>query len=81
MALDPPVLALPFLQLLHALSFGATHLGALAYVAACAGAARRPPRKAISRSRRVRAWRRWRPRCPACSIRHFRQRAVTPRWR
>jgi MFS transporter, PPP family, 3-phenylpropionic acid transporter len=33
MALDPPVFALPFLQLLHALSFGATHLGALGYVA------------------------------------------------
>ena len=33
MALDPPVLALPFLQLLHALSFGSTHLGALTYVA------------------------------------------------
>ena len=33
MAFDPPVLALPFLQLLHALSFGATHLGALGYVA------------------------------------------------
>jgi PPP family 3-phenylpropionic acid transporter len=33
MALDPPAMALPFLQLLHALSFGATHLGALGYVA------------------------------------------------
>jgi len=33
MALDPPTLALPFLQLLHALSFGATHLGTLTYVA------------------------------------------------
>ncbi len=33
MALDPPVFVLPFLQLLHALSFGATHLGALGYVA------------------------------------------------
>ncbi len=33
MALDPPALALPFLQLLHALSFGATHLGALTYLA------------------------------------------------
>jgi PPP family 3-phenylpropionic acid transporter len=37
MALDPPALALPFLQLLHALSFGATHLGALTYVAQRAG--------------------------------------------
>ena len=37
MALDPPALALPFLQLLHALSFGATHLGALTYVARRAG--------------------------------------------
>ena len=33
MALDPPVLMLPFIQLLHALSFGATHLGALGFVA------------------------------------------------
>jgi MFS transporter, PPP family, 3-phenylpropionic acid transporter len=32
MALDPPLVALPFLQLLHALSFGATHLGALGFV-------------------------------------------------
>jgi MFS transporter, PPP family, 3-phenylpropionic acid transporter len=37
MALDPPVVALPFLQVLHALSFGATYLGALAYVAGRAG--------------------------------------------
>ena len=29
MALDPPALALPLLQLLHAASFGATHLGTL----------------------------------------------------
>jgi PPP family 3-phenylpropionic acid transporter len=33
MALDPPALALPWLQLLHALSFGATHLGALMFLA------------------------------------------------
>lgn len=33
MAFDPPVLALPFLQLLHGLTFGATHLGALMFVA------------------------------------------------
>ncbi|MEP7032320.1 MAG: MFS transporter, partial [Pseudolabrys sp.] len=33
MALDPAVAALPFLQCLHALSFGATHLGALGFVA------------------------------------------------
>jgi len=33
MAFDPPVLILPGLQLLHALSFGATHLGALMYLA------------------------------------------------
>jgi PPP family 3-phenylpropionic acid transporter len=33
MALDPPALLLPLLQLLHALSFGATHLGALMFVA------------------------------------------------
>lgn len=33
MAFDPPTFALPWLQLLHALSFGATHLGALGFVA------------------------------------------------
>jgi PPP family 3-phenylpropionic acid transporter len=32
MAFDPPGLVLPALQLLHALSFGATHLGALTYL-------------------------------------------------
>ncbi len=32
MALDPPALLLPFLQMLHALSFGATHLGALMFL-------------------------------------------------
>ena len=33
MAAEPPPLLLPFLQLLHALSFGATHLGAVAFLA------------------------------------------------
>ena len=33
MAADPPALALPWLQLFHALSFGATHLGALMFLA------------------------------------------------
>jgi PPP family 3-phenylpropionic acid transporter len=33
MAFDPPALALPGLQLLHALSFGATHLGSLTFIA------------------------------------------------
>lgn len=33
MALDPPALLLPWLQLLHAASFGASHLGALGFVA------------------------------------------------
>jgi len=33
MAFDPPAVLLPWLQLLHALSFGATHLGALGFVA------------------------------------------------
>jgi MFS transporter, PPP family, 3-phenylpropionic acid transporter len=33
MALSPPDAVLPFLQLLHAASFGATHLGALGFVA------------------------------------------------
>lgn len=33
MALDPPVLLLPALQLLHGLSFGATHLGTMQYLA------------------------------------------------
>jgi PPP family 3-phenylpropionic acid transporter len=32
MAFDPPATALPFLQLLHGLSFGATHLGALTFL-------------------------------------------------
>jgi PPP family 3-phenylpropionic acid transporter len=43
MALAPPVAALPFLQLLHAASFGATHLGALAFIARYA-----PPGQAAS---------------------------------
>lgn len=33
MALDPPAAMLPLVQLLHALSFGATHLGALTFLA------------------------------------------------
>jgi PPP family 3-phenylpropionic acid transporter len=33
MALDPPVMLLPALQCLHALSFGATHLGAVQFLA------------------------------------------------
>jgi PPP family 3-phenylpropionic acid transporter len=33
MALDPPLTLLPLLQCLHALSFGATHLGALGFIA------------------------------------------------
>jgi PPP family 3-phenylpropionic acid transporter len=32
MALDPPAALLPFLQILHALTFGTTYLGALTYV-------------------------------------------------
>jgi PPP family 3-phenylpropionic acid transporter len=36
MAFDPPVALLPVLQFLHALSFGATHLGTLACVAQAA---------------------------------------------
>jgi PPP family 3-phenylpropionic acid transporter len=32
MALDPPLAALPFLQCLHALTFGATHLGTIAFL-------------------------------------------------
>jgi PPP family 3-phenylpropionic acid transporter len=38
MALDPPVGLLPAVQCLHALSFGATHLGTLAFVARVAPA-------------------------------------------
>jgi PPP family 3-phenylpropionic acid transporter len=38
MALDPPTLLLPALQCLHALSFGATHLGALGFLARAAPA-------------------------------------------
>jgi PPP family 3-phenylpropionic acid transporter len=33
MALDPPVAMLPALQILHAASFGATHLGAMGFLA------------------------------------------------
>jgi PPP family 3-phenylpropionic acid transporter len=33
MAFDPPLLALPLLMVLHAASFGATHLGAIGFVA------------------------------------------------
>jgi PPP family 3-phenylpropionic acid transporter len=33
MAFDPPVAALPVLQLLHAASFGATHLGTMGFLA------------------------------------------------
>jgi PPP family 3-phenylpropionic acid transporter len=40
MALDPPFFVLPFLQCLHALSFGATHLGAIGFVARAAPAGR-----------------------------------------
>jgi len=40
MALDPPVALLPLLQCLHALSFGATHLGAIGFVARAAPAGR-----------------------------------------
>lgn len=36
MALDPPVLLLPLLQCLHGLSFGATHIGALQFLAKAA---------------------------------------------
>jgi PPP family 3-phenylpropionic acid transporter len=39
MALDPPLILLPLLQCLHALSFGATHLGALGFIARTAPAA------------------------------------------
>ena len=38
MAFDPPAAVLPFLQVLHALSFGATHLGALTFIARTAPA-------------------------------------------
>jgi PPP family 3-phenylpropionic acid transporter len=41
MAFDPPALLLPALQVLHALSFGATHLGTMAYLAASAPEGRR----------------------------------------
>jgi PPP family 3-phenylpropionic acid transporter len=33
MAFDPPAAVLPLLQVLHAASFGATHLGAMAFLA------------------------------------------------
>jgi PPP family 3-phenylpropionic acid transporter len=40
MALDPATAALPFLQCLHGLSFGATHLGAIGFVARAVPAGR-----------------------------------------
>jgi PPP family 3-phenylpropionic acid transporter len=40
MALDPPTAALPLLQVLHALSFGATHLGAMHFLARAVPAGR-----------------------------------------
>lgn len=40
MAFDPPGFLLPFLQCLHALSFGASHLGAIAFLAHAAPEAR-----------------------------------------
>jgi MFS transporter, PPP family, 3-phenylpropionic acid transporter len=43
MAADPPLALLPMLQCLHALSFGATHLGALGFIARAA-----PPALAAS---------------------------------
>jgi PPP family 3-phenylpropionic acid transporter len=43
MAFDPPLALLPALQLLHGLSFGATHLGALTFIARNA-----PPRLAAT---------------------------------
>jgi len=43
MALDPPTLVLPLLQCLHGLSFGATHLGAVGFVALAA-----PPGRAAT---------------------------------
>lgn len=43
MALDPPTSALPVLQCLHGLSFGATHLGAIGFVAQAA-----PPGRAAT---------------------------------
>jgi PPP family 3-phenylpropionic acid transporter len=40
MAFDPPMILLPLLQCLHGLSFGATHLGAIQYVARASGGRR-----------------------------------------
>jgi len=54
MAFDPPIAALPWLQLLHALSFGATHLGALALSRGTRRRGRPRLRKAISRSHKAR---------------------------
>jgi PPP family 3-phenylpropionic acid transporter len=50
MAFDPPVYILPWLQLLHALTFGAAHLGALGFVARFA-----PPGQAATALSRHRA--------------------------
>jgi MFS transporter, PPP family, 3-phenylpropionic acid transporter len=40
MAFDPPGAALPFLQVLHAMSYGATHLGTMAFLADIAARSR-----------------------------------------
>jgi len=40
MAFDPPTATLPFLQTLHALSFAATHLGTMHFLARAAPAGR-----------------------------------------
>ena len=49
MTFDPPAALLFPLQFLHALSFGATHLGTMMYLSQNAPEAAAPPRRATSR--------------------------------
>ena len=51
MAFDPPLSLLTALQLLHALSFGATHLGALMFLARYAPASQAADRPAAAPTR------------------------------
>ena len=50
-AFDPPLALLAPLQMLHALSFGATHLGTMMFLSRNAPKAAAPPRRATSRPR------------------------------
>ena len=80
MALDPPGALLPFLQCLHGLSFGATHLGTLAFIGRAAPAGPRGDRARLSRGldRRGDGGR---DGIVGPALRAFRRHAPTARWR